>query len=157
LLTVYLLRRTKDEGGDLLRNQELQDYIGFELYTELPDHAWFLVTTDFTEATADPARYDALIIPGGRFVESLVAEDGGGAVGLVKAFAGGRRPIVLTSHSQLLLTAAGTMAGVWCSVFFSLRLIIELTGGRWVEPDPFEMCVLTGTCSRQSAGPHTPS
>jgi putative intracellular protease/amidase len=108
LLTVYLLRRTKDEGGDLLRNQELQDYIGFELYTELPDHAWFLVTTDFTEATADPARYDALIIPGGRFVESLVAEDGGGAVGLVKAFAGGRRPIVLTSHSQLLLTAAGT-------------------------------------------------
>jgi putative intracellular protease/amidase len=101
-------------------------------------------TTDFTEAAADPACYDALVVLGGRFMESLVTEDDGGAVALVKVFAGARRPIVLMCHNQLLLVAAGAMAGVRCSVFFSLRLIIELAGGRWVEPDPFEMCIAHG-------------
>jgi D-lactate dehydratase len=85
-----------------------------------------------------------LVVLGGRFVESLVTEGDGGTVTLVKVFVGARRPVVLTCHSQLLLAAAGAMAGVRCSVFFSLRLIVELIGGRWVEPDPFEMCVAHG-------------
>jgi hypothetical protein len=33
----------------------VHDYLGFELYTELPGHARFPVTADFAEAAADPA------------------------------------------------------------------------------------------------------
>jgi putative intracellular protease/amidase len=92
----------------------------------------------------DPACYDVLVIPGSRFVEWLVAEGNGGVVTLVKAFIGTRWPIVVMCHSRLLVAVVVTMAGVWCTTFFSLRLIVELAGGRWVEPDPFEVCTIDG-------------
>ncbi|KAE8811220.1 intracellular protease, PfpI family protein [Hordeum vulgare] len=55
-----------------------------------------------------------------------------------------RRPAVLTCHSQVLLAAAGAMGGVRCTAFFSLRPLVELAGGTWVEPDPFSLCVADG-------------
>ncbi|TVU25092.1 hypothetical protein EJB05_27572, partial [Eragrostis curvula] len=131
----------------------VHDYLGFELYTELPGHARFPVTADFAAAAAaDPSsRYDALIVPGGRFTEPLSCDEA--AVALVKAFAAPapattlrRRPVlVLTCHSQLLLAAAGGLrGGVRCTAFFSMRPVVELAGGRWVEPDPWGLCVADG-------------
>jgi hypothetical protein len=38
-----------------LTKQEVQDYIGFELYIELPGHVRLPVTTDFAEAAVDSA------------------------------------------------------------------------------------------------------
>ncbi|CAO1941572.1 unnamed protein product [Urochloa humidicola] len=120
----------------------VHEFLGFELYTELPGHR-FPVTADFAAAAADPSRYDALIIPGGRFTEHLSADDS--AVALVAAFAAARRPVVLTCHAQLLLAAAGGLAGgVRCTAFFSMRPVVELAGGTWVEPDPFSLCVADG-------------
>jgi hypothetical protein len=69
-------------------NQEVQDYIGFELYTELPGHAWFLVTADFAEAAVDPVCYNTLVIWGGRFVERLTVEGDDSIAVLVKTLAG---------------------------------------------------------------------
>lgn len=72
------------------------------------------------------------------------------AVSLVAAFAGEgetatrRRPVVVTCHSQLLLAAAGAMRGVRCTAFFSMRRVVELAGGTWVEPDPLGLCVADG-------------
>ncbi|CAL4957276.1 unnamed protein product [Urochloa decumbens] len=120
----------------------VHEFLGFELYTELPGHR-FPVTADFTAAAADPSRYDALIIPGGRFTEQLAADED--AVALVAAFAAARRPVVLTCHSQLLLAAAGGLAGgVRCTAFFGMRPVVELAGGTWVDPDPFSLCVSDG-------------
>ncbi|KAE8770353.1 DJ-1 proteinE-like [Hordeum vulgare] len=101
----------------------VHDFLGYELYTELPGHR-FRVT--------DPSLYDALVVPGDRFVEQLSVDPE--AVVVVGAFAGElRRPVVLTCHSQVLLAA-----------FFSLRPLVELAGGTWVEPDPFILCVADG-------------
>jgi D-lactate dehydratase len=78
------------------------------------------VTADFAAAAVDPSRYDALVIPGGRFMEHLSAD--AAVVGLVAAFAALRRPLVLTCHSQLLLAAAGGLSGgTRCTAFFSMR------------------------------------
>ncbi|KAJ1276073.1 hypothetical protein BS78_05G186100 [Paspalum vaginatum] len=120
----------------------VHDFLGFELYTELPGHR-LPVTADFSAAAADPSRYDALVVPGGRFAEALSAD--AGAVALVGAFAALRRPLVLTCHSQLLLAAAGGLrGGTRCTAFFSLRPVVELAGGTWVDPDPFGLCVADG-------------
>lgn len=120
----------------------VHDFLGFDLYTELPGHR-FSVTADFEAAAADPSSYDALVVPGGRFVEQLSTD--ARAVALVAAFAAEmRRPVVLTCHSQLMLAAAGAMRGVRCTAFFSMRPVVELAGGRWVDPDPFSLCVADG-------------
>ncbi|CAL4976894.1 unnamed protein product [Urochloa decumbens] len=121
----------------------VHEFLGFELYTELPGHR-FPVTADFAAAAAaGSSRYDALIIPGGRFTEQLAADED--AVALVAAFAAARRPVVLTCHSQLLLAAAGGLAGgVRCTAFFGMRPVVELAGGTWVDPDPFSLCVADG-------------
>ncbi|RCV38777.1 hypothetical protein SETIT_8G169200v2 [Setaria italica] len=120
----------------------VHEFLGFELYTELPGHR-FAVTADFAAAAANPSRYDALVVPGGRFAEHLSADEG--AVALVAAFAEMRRPVVLTCHSQLLLAAAGGLAGgVRCTAFFGVRPVVELAGGTWVDPEPFSLCVADG-------------
>ncbi|KAE8786838.1 intracellular protease, PfpI family protein [Hordeum vulgare] len=120
----------------------VHDFLGYDLYTELPGHR-FRVTADFAAAAADPSSYDALVVPGGRFVEQLSVDPE--AVALVGAFAAElRRPVLLTCHSQVLLAAAGAMAGVRCTAFFSLRPVVELAGGTWVDPDPFSLCVADG-------------
>uniref|UniRef100_A0A0D3HNJ7 DJ-1/PfpI domain-containing protein n=1 Tax=Oryza barthii TaxID=65489 RepID=A0A0D3HNJ7_9ORYZ len=124
----------------------VHEFLGHDLYTELPGHR-FAVTADFAAAAAaDASRYDALVVPGGRFVERLSVDPL--AVSLVAAFAGEtatrRRPVVVTCHSQLLLAAAGAMRGVRCTAFFSMRRVVELAGGRWVEPDPLGLCVADG-------------
>lgn len=120
----------------------VHEFLGHDLYSELPGHSHFPVTADFAAAAADPARYDALIVPGGRCVEPL--SDNAEAVALVAAFDRMRRPVVLTCHSQLLLAAAGAMRGVTCTAFFSLRPVVEMAGGTWVDPHPFELCVADG-------------
>ncbi|KAE8812624.1 intracellular protease, PfpI family protein [Hordeum vulgare] len=130
----------------------VHDFLGYELYTELPGHRFRV-----TAAAADPSLYDALVVSGDRFVEQLSVDPE--AVVVVRAFAGElRRTVVLTCQSQVLLAAAGAMgsvrctaffslrplvelAGVRCTAFFSLRPLVELAGGTWVEPDPFSLCV----------------
>ncbi|KAF0894759.1 hypothetical protein E2562_003644 [Oryza meyeriana var. granulata] len=120
----------------------VHDFLGHELYTELPGHR-FAVTADFAAAAADLSCYDALVVPGGRFVEQLSVDPL--AVSLVAEFAAEmRRPVVVTCHSQLLLAAAGAMRGVRCTAFFSMRHVVELAGGRWVEPEPFGLCITDG-------------
>lgn len=117
----------------------VHDFFGHDLYSELPGHR-FLVTADFP---ADPASYDALVVPGGRSVEPLSTD--ADAVALVRAFAAQlRRPVLLTCHSQLLLAAAGAMGGVRCTAFHSMWPVVELAGGTWVEPDPWSLCVADG-------------
>uniref|UniRef100_A0A0E0MGR6 DJ-1/PfpI domain-containing protein n=1 Tax=Oryza punctata TaxID=4537 RepID=A0A0E0MGR6_ORYPU len=121
----------------------VHEFLDYDLYTELAGHR-FAVTADFAAAAADTSCYDALVVPGGRFVEQLSVDPL--AVSLVAAFAAEttRRPVVVTRHSQLLLAAAGAMRGVRCTAFFSMQHVVELAGGRWVEPEPLGLCVADG-------------
>ncbi|KAI4341757.1 hypothetical protein MLD38_026442 [Melastoma candidum] len=110
----------------------VHDFHGFELYTELPGHLFEI------NATLDSIQlesYDALIIPGGRFTETLSADDD--VVRLVKRFAETGRPIATSCHSQLMLVAAGLLSGgKLCTAFPSLKPVIEMAGGKWWSRNP---------------------
>ncbi|KAE8676209.1 DJ-1 protein-like protein F [Hibiscus syriacus] len=106
----------------------IHDFLGFELYSELPGHL-FTLNSDFDEVKAE--CYDALFIPGGRFTELLSVDDK--VLGIVKGFADAGKPIATSCHSQLLLAAAGLLKGKKCTAFASMKPVIELAGGIWWE------------------------
>lgn len=76
-------------------------------------------------------RYEALIIPGGRFTELLSVDDK--VLSIVKAFVEAGKPIATSCHSQLLLAAAGVLEGKKCTAFASMKPVIEMAGGVWWE------------------------
>ncbi|KAK2648473.1 hypothetical protein Ddye_015962 [Dipteronia dyeriana] len=100
--------------------------MGFQLYTELPGH---LFTLNSCFDSVKPESYDALIIPGGQFVELLSVDD----KVIITKFAEAGKPIATSCHSQLLVAAAGLLKGKKCTAFPSLKPIIELAGGVWWE------------------------
>ncbi|XP_058105441.1 DJ-1 protein homolog E-like [Magnolia sinica] len=117
----------------------VHDYMGHELYTELQGH-FFTLNSNFSDVK--PESYNALIIPGGRFTELLSIDDK--VLRIVTAFAEAGKPIATTCHSQLLLVAAGLMKGMKCTAFPSLKHVVKLAGGIWLDPEPVTSCVLDG-------------
>ncbi|MQL80761.1 hypothetical protein Taro_013215 [Colocasia esculenta] len=115
----------------------IHDFLGFELYTELPGHN-FPINADFEALDLD--AYDALIIPGGRFTEFL--SDHAGALAAVSHFAAAGKPIMATCHSQMVLAAAGVIQGTRCTAFPSMKPVVELAGGVWSDPEPISSCVV---------------
>ncbi|XP_021898028.1 DJ-1 protein homolog E-like [Carica papaya] len=106
----------------------VHEFLGFELYTELPGHK-FELNANFEEVK--PESYDALIIPGGRFTELLSVDEK--CLTVVTKFAETGRTILCTCHSQLMLAAAGVLKGKKCTGFGSMKPVIELAGGTWWE------------------------
>ncbi|KAF9618643.1 hypothetical protein IFM89_002338 [Coptis chinensis] len=113
----------------------VHDYMGDELYTELPGHS-FILNSSFEEIK--PENYDALIIPGGRFTELLSVDNN--VLHIVTKFAEAGKPIAATCHSQLILVSAGIMKGKKCTAFPSLKPVIKLAGGVWLDPEPITSC-----------------
>uniref|UniRef100_A0A1J3FBF3 DJ-1 protein-like protein E n=1 Tax=Noccaea caerulescens TaxID=107243 RepID=A0A1J3FBF3_NOCCA len=103
------------------------DFLGLELYTELVVDQLTL-NANFDDVT--PENYDVIIIPGGRFTEILSADEK--CVDLVARFAECKKLIFTSCHSQVMLMAAGVLAGgVKCTAFESIKPLIELSGGEW--------------------------
>ncbi|KAL5792836.1 hypothetical protein ACOSP7_001430 [Xanthoceras sorbifolium] len=121
----------------------VHDFMGFELYTELPGH-FFTLNSSFNNVK--PESYDALIIPGGRFVELLSVDDK--VISIITKFAEAEKPIATSCHSQLLLAAAGLLKGKKCTAFSSMKPIIELAGGIWWEQPGIESVFDITACLR---------
>ncbi|ESQ52563.1 hypothetical protein EUTSA_v10016752mg [Eutrema salsugineum] len=103
------------------------DFLGLELYTELIVDQLTL-NANFDDVI--PENYDVVIIPGGRFTEILSADEK--CVDLVARFAASKKLIFTSCHSQVMLMAAGILAGgVKCTAFESMKPLIELSGGAW--------------------------
>lgn len=117
----------------------VHDYMGYQLYTELQGH-FFTLNSDFNEVKVE--SYDALIVPGGRFTELMSTDDK--VLYIVSKFAEAGKPIATTCHSQLLLVAAGIMKGKKCTAFPSMKPVINLAGGVWLDPEPITSCFLDG-------------
>ncbi|KAL5712438.1 D-lactate dehydratase [Ranunculus cassubicifolius] len=113
----------------------VHDYMGYDLYTELPGHL-FKLNSSFEDV--EPEKYDALVIPGGRFTELLSVNDK--VLNIVQKFHEEGKPIATTCHSQLVLIAAGIMGGKKCSAFPSLKPVVILAGGIWCDPEPISAC-----------------
>ncbi|MEV6793378.1 type 1 glutamine amidotransferase domain-containing protein [Streptomyces sp. NPDC051320] len=83
-------------------------------------------------AAVDPDAYDLLLVPGGTLnADSLRVNDT--AVGLVKTFAGTRRPVAAICHGAWLLVEAALVADKTLTSYASLSTDVRNAGGNWVD------------------------
>jgi protease I len=81
---------------------------------------------------ADPAQFDALVLPGGTFnADALRMIEG--AQRFVQAFETARKPIGVICHGPWLLVSAGLVQGRTLTSWPSLQDDIRNAGGSWVD------------------------
>jgi protease I len=87
---------------------------------------------DVTIAGANPAEYDALLIPGGvRSPDQLRTNNK--SVLFVQAFTTAKKPIAVIRHGPWMLVEAGIARGHKLTSWPSLRTDITNAGGDWVD------------------------
>ena len=106
----------------------VHDFEGDQTYSEKPGHR-FAITADFE--ALDPARYDALVIPGGRAPEYLRLNER--VIQVVRHFANARKPIAAICHGPQILSAAGVLQGRHCMAYPALKPEVVRCGGTWSE------------------------
>ena len=115
-------------SGDVVATS-IHDFEGDQTYTEKRGHNFRL---NYSFADVDPARYDALVIPGGRAPEYLRLDER--VLELVRAFAEADKPIAAHCHGPQILTAAGVVAGRRCQAFPTVKPELVASGAVWDEP-----------------------
>ncbi len=90
------------------------------------------VPVDQTLATADAARYDALVLPGGVMnPDALRLEPA--AIDFVAAFVEAGKPIAAICHGPWTLINAAGVRGKTVTSWPSLRVDLENAGAHWVD------------------------
>ncbi len=107
----------------------IHDFEGDQTYSEKPGHR-FAINTDF--AGVDPARFDALVIPGGRAPEYLRLNHR--VLEIVRHFSEAGKPIAAICHGPQILAAAGVLGDRSCSCYPAVSPEITAGGGTYVEP-----------------------
>ena len=111
--------------GDQIRTA-IHDFEGDQTYTEKRGHNFTLNAT-FDEI--DPARYDGLIIPGGRAPEYLRLNPK--VLDMIRHFAKTNKPIAALCHGPQLLAAAGVIKGRKLNAYPACAPEVELAGGTY--------------------------
>ncbi len=107
----------------------IHDFEGDQTYSEKPGHR-FAITADF--AAVDVAKYDALVLPGGRAPEYLRLNDR--VLEIVRQFDQANKPIAAICHGPQILAAAGVLQGKHCSCYPAVRFEVTAGGGQYIEP-----------------------
>lgn len=115
--------------GDIIRTA-IHDFEGDQTYTEKRGHN-FALNADF--ASIDPAKFDALLVPGGRAPEYLRLNET--VIGWVRHFAETNKPIAAVCHGAQLLAAAGVIEGRRISAYPACAPEVKLAGGQYVALD----------------------
>jgi protease I len=89
---------------------------------------------DETVADADPASYDALVLPGGVANPDALRTDPA-AMDFVKAFVGSGKPVAAICHAAWSLVEAGVIDGRTVTSWPSLQTDIRNAGGTWVDEE----------------------
>jgi protease I len=89
-----------------------------------------------TAGDADPAAYDALVIPGGYSPDHLRMDPG--VVAFVRKFVASGKPIAAICHGPQLLIEADAVRGKQLTSWPSVRKDLENAGARWVDQ---EVCI----------------
>ncbi|KAK4409470.1 protein DJ-1D [Sesamum angolense] len=126
------------KAGDICRTA-IHDSLGHQTYSESRGHNFALNAT-FDEVEA--AKYDGLVIPGGRAPEYLAMN--GSVIDLVKKFEDLRKPIASICHGQLILAAAGSVKGRKCTAYPAVKPALIAAGAHWVEPETMAFCTSDG-------------
>jgi protease I len=115
--------------GETVRTA-IHDFEGDQTYTEKRGHNFALNAT-FDEI--DPARYDGLVIPGGRAPEYLRLNEK--VLALVRHFDQAGKPIAALCHGPQLLAAAGVLKGRRVNAYPACAPEVELAGGTYVKAE----------------------
>lgn len=118
----------KSAGGSI--RTAIHDFEGDQTYSEKPGHR-FTLNASFVDV--DVAKYDALLIPGGRAPEYLRLNKR--VIEIVQQFNAANKPIAAVCHGPQLLAAAGVLKGKTCSAYPACAPEVELAGGTFAEID----------------------
>jgi protease I len=124
--TVHAVCPGKNAGQKV--RTAIHDFEGDQTYTEKPGHN-FTLNASFAEA--QPADYDALVLPGGRAPEYLRLNEQ--VLAVVRHFAQAGKPIAAICHGIQILTAAGVVKNRSCSAYPAVAPEITNAGGKYVE------------------------
>lgn len=116
------------QAGDFIATA-IHDFEGHQTYSEKPGHR-FRLNAAFD--TVDPARYDGLMLPGGRAPEYLRLNES--VLDIVRQFAAAEKPIAAICHGLQILSAAGVVAGRRCQAYPAVKPELVQAGASWEEP-----------------------
>ena len=85
-------------------------------------------------ADADPAEFDAIVLPGGVANPDQLRTDED-AVGFVRTFAEGGRPVAAICHVPWTLIESGVVAGRRLTSWPSLKTDLRNAGATWVDDE----------------------
>lgn len=90
------------------------------------------VAVDLSVEAADPATFDALVLPGGQINPDLLRTDGT-AVNFVRRFFESGRPIAAICHGPWMLVEAGVIEGREVTSYHSIKTDVTNAGGNWQD------------------------
>ena len=91
-----------------------------------------LVAVDQTIEDADPAEYDALLLPGGVISPDALRIEPN-AIAFIRAFVDAGKPIAAICHGPWTLINAGGVRGKRVTSWPSLQVDLENAGATWVD------------------------
>jgi protease I len=106
----------------------IHDFEGHQTYSEKPGHRF---TLNATFASIDPAKYDALVLPGGRAPEYLGMN--ARVIEFVQHFFDANKPVASICHGALILSAANVLKGRTCSAYPACAAEVKLAGGKYAD------------------------
>ncbi len=118
------------KAGDFIATA-IHDFEGHQTYSEKPGHR-FRLNASFD--AVDPAKYDALVLPGGRAPEYLRLDEK--VLSMARHFASAGKPIAAICHALQILTAAGVVKGRRCQAYPAVKPDLVQAGAVWDEPAP---------------------
>ncbi len=115
------------QAGDKVKTA-IHDFEGDQTYTEKPGHQ-FSLNASFDEA--DAARYDALVIAGGRAPEYLRLNPQ--VIRLIQGFVQANKPVAAICHAAQLLAAADVIRGRKISAYPACAPEVKLAGAEYAD------------------------
>ena len=89
------------------------------------------IRPDLTIEAVDPARYDLLLVPGGKAPEKLKKLPE--VLRIVKAFHHAGKPIAAICHGPQILAAAGILRGRDVTAYHAVREELETAGAHFID------------------------
>ena len=138
------------KAGEKIRTA-IHDFEGDQTYTEKRGHDF---TLNATFADAPPARYDALVIAGGRAPEYLRLDRE--VLETVRHFFTEQKPVAAICHGPQILTAAGVIRGRTVSCYPAVAPEVRLAGAEYADIG-IDQAVTDGTLVTAPAWPAHPA
>ncbi|MBI1849642.1 MAG: DJ-1/PfpI family protein [Planctomycetes bacterium] len=137
LEVMYPLQRLREEGFAVTlaapTKKVLQSVVhdfepGFDTYTE---KLGYRIPADVAFADVDPARFDALVIPGGRAPEWIRNDKN--LARIVRHFFDEGKPVAAICHAALILAAVGVVRGRTMTAYPAIRPEVESAGATFKD------------------------